>query len=196
MIASGRLAVATIVAAAGLLQGCASTPNVRSDYDRAADFGSYHTFNFVPQPGTDKMGYSTLTTQELEAAVTNQMQKRGYTLSEHPDLLIDFSARLQGKQRVESSPTPYYGYRAGLYAPWAGYSNAVYTVNYTEGTLNVDLVDAARRKMVWEGVTIGELTKEKLHNREAAIDQAVADVFSKYPFRAGESQPVSANTGP
>jgi len=61
------------------LQGCESAPNVRSDYDKSADFGKYRTYNFVTRPSTDKGGYSSLTTQQLEAAVGAEMQKRGYT---------------------------------------------------------------------------------------------------------------------
>jgi len=186
------LVVALLMAAALLLQGCATQADVRSDYDHAADFAKYRTFNFVPQPSTDKAGYSTLLTQDLKNAVTAQMEKRGYTLSDNPDLLINFSGKLREKQDIESVPGPYYGYRAGFYGAWPGYGwgSDVYTVNYTEGTLNVDLIDARTKQMVWEGVSIGEVTKEKLENRQASIDHAVANIFARYPFEAGQAQPI------
>ena len=174
------------------LLGCESAPNVRSDFDKSVDFGKYRTYNFVARPSTDKAGYSSLTTQQLEAAVSAEMQKRGYMRSDNPDLLINFSGRLRDKQDIVSSPGPYYGYRAGMYGAWPGYTNDVYTVNYTEGTLNIDMVDASRKQMVWEGVGVGEVTKSDLQNREATINKAVADIFAKFPFRAGESQPIEA----
>jgi hypothetical protein len=186
------LAVA-IVAVAVLAQGCQSAPDVRSDFDKSADFGKYHTYNFVTQPSTDKLGYSSLVTQQLETAVSAEMQKRGYTMSQHPDLLVNFSGKLQKMQDVRSTPSavgPYYGYRTGFYGAWPGYSSDVYTVNYTEGTLNIDLIDASRMKMVWEGVGIGEVTKEDLQDRQAAFEKAAADIFKKFPFQAGQSQPV------
>ncbi|HEU4624532.1 MAG TPA: DUF4136 domain-containing protein [Steroidobacteraceae bacterium] len=176
-----------------LLHACASKPDIRSDYDHAADFGKYRTFNFVDPLSTDKMGYSSLVTQQLKTSVTNQMQQRGYQLdTTDPDLLVNFSGRLQDKQEVQSSPsmTPYYGYRVGYYGAWPGYANDVYTVNYTMGTLNVDVVDARTKNMVWEGVAVGEVTKKHRENREAAIDKAVAGIFAKYPFQAGTAQPV------
>jgi hypothetical protein len=185
-----RLALVQLLIAL-FLQGCATAPNVRSDYDKSADFGKFRTYNFVSRPSTDKAGYSSLTTQQLEAAVNAEMQRRGYTLSENPDLLINFSGKLRDKQDIVSTPGPYYGYRAGMYGAWPGYTNDVYTVNYTEGTLNIDMVDAARKQMVWEGVGVGEVSKSDMQNREATINRAVADIFMKFPFRAGESQPIS-----
>ena len=67
----------------------------------------------------------------------------------------------------------------------------MYTVRYTVGTLNVDLIDATRNQMVWEGVAVGEVSKKHLENREAAIAKAIEKIFSKYPFRAGSAQPVA-----
>jgi hypothetical protein len=182
-----------------MVVGCQSAPEVRSDFDHSANFGTYHTYNFVPQPTTDKLGYSSLLTQQLESAVSTQMEARGYVRSEHPDLLVNFSGKLQNMQDVRSDPMPsgpYYGYRAGLYGTWPGYSNEVYTVHYTEGTLNVDLIDAAKDRMVWEGVGVGEVTKAKLDDRQATLNAAVAAIFGKYPFRAGQSQPAAAAAVP
>jgi hypothetical protein len=174
--------------------GCATKPNVRSDYDHSADFAKYRTFNFASPLSTDKLGYSSLVTQQLKSSVTAQMQQRGYRLDpNNPDLLVNFSGKLQEKQEIESAPGPYYGYRSGFYGAWPGYAmgNEVYTVNYTEGTLNVDMVDASRMQMVWEGVIMGEIKKEHLQNREATIDKAVAQIFAKYPFQAGTAQPIA-----
>jgi hypothetical protein len=188
-----------LVASAALVLGCESSgPNLRSNYDQSADFSKYHTFNFVPNPATDRYGYSSLTTQDLKAAVTEQMQMRGYTLSDHPDLLVNFSGKLQDKQDIQSTPVPvappmgYYGYRAGFYGAWPGYASEINTVNYTEGTLNIDLIDSAKQQMVWEGVAVGEVTKEQLQNREATINKAVAGIFTRYPFRAGQGQPLAS----
>lgn len=193
MKSTWRTVMGTMLVAA-FLPGCQSAPDVRSDYDRSADFGKFRTFNFVAQPATDKLGYSSLTTQQLEVAVAEQMRQRGYTQADHPDLLVNFSGKLQNMQEVRSTPAtvgPYYGYRSGSYGAWPGYAGDVYTVNYTQGTLNIDIVDAAANRMVWEGVGVGEVTQEHLQNREAMINKAVTDIFARYPFRAGQSQPIT-----
>jgi uncharacterized protein DUF4136 len=188
------IAVLGLLAISVLLQGCASKPDIRSDYDHAADFSKYRTFNFVEPLSTDKAGYSSLVTQAVKTSITNQMQQRGYKLdTTNPDLLVNVAGRLQEKQEVQSSPSmgPYYGYRAGYYGAWPGYANDVYTVNYTQGTINVDMVDSQRKQMVWEGVAVGEVTKEHLKNREAAIDKAMTEIFAKFPFQAGAAQPIT-----
>jgi hypothetical protein len=178
------------------LAACESKPTVRSNYDNAADFGRFHTYNFVSEPGTNREGYSTLLTQQIEAAVSQQMQQRGYTRSDNPDLLVNFSGKLQERQEIRSTPAApafggYYGYRAGMYGTWAGYPGSVYTVNYKQGTLNVDVVDASRKQMVWEGVGVNEVTRDKMKNPDAAIHQVVDAIFQDYPFRAGQSQKVA-----
>ena len=182
------LAIAVALGAA-LMQSCETKPAVHSQYDKTADFGAYRTFNFVSPIATDTLGYSTLVTQALKNAVVREMQDRGYVLSGSPDLLIDISAKLEQRQALHSGGS-YYGYRTGLYSPWVNYSH-VYAYDYSQGTVNIDLVDARRRQMVWEGVGIGEISEEKLADRERAITDAVADIFVKYPFRAGESQPIN-----
>jgi hypothetical protein len=186
-------AVLVVAAVSMLIAGCATKPNVRSDYDHSADFAKYRTFNFASPLSTDKLGYSSLVTQQLKAAVTTQMQQRGYVLDPKPDLLVNFSGKLQEKQDIESTPGPYYGYRAGFYGAWPGYAmgNEVYTVNYTQGTLNVDMVDSTRMQMVWEGVVVGEVTKAALKDREGSINKAVGVIFTQFPFRAGSAQPVA-----
>lgn len=189
-----------IALSATLMQACETEPTVRSQFDKTADFGAYRTFNFVSPLATDKLGYATLVTQTLKSAVTQEMQNRGYQLSDNPDLLVDFSARLEQKQEIRSTPSAgpygYYGYRSGLYSPWRSYSySQVYTRNYKEGTINVDLIDAKKKQMVWEGVGIGEVSETKMEDRDQAITNAVGKIFAKYPFRAGSAQPVGESQG-
>jgi hypothetical protein len=184
-----------LLAGVALLQGCASKPELRSDYDKSADFSKYRSFNFVKTPSTETLGYGNLITQQIESSIRSELEKRGYMQSDTPDLLVNFSGKLQEKTDIQSSPSGgyYYGYRG--YGAWPGYAygSDVYTVRYTVGTINVDLIDATRNQMVWEGVAVGEVTKKHLENREAAIAKAIEKIFSKYPFRAGVGQPVAAS---
>ena len=56
--------------------------------------------------------------------------------------------------------------------------------NYKEGTLNIDIVDSARKQLVWEGVvTDSDVTQAELVNLPASIDAAVAAAFAKYPVQ-------------
>lgn len=170
---------------------CATTgPQVRADYDRSADFASYRTFGFYQPLGTDRAGYESLVTQTLKSAVRQQMEARGYIYTENgADLLVNFHARLAPQIRVSQTPAPYYGYygyRRGFYDPWMGYGYETRVDQYDEGTLNIDLIDAQRKRLIWEGVAVGRVTKKMLQVRETAIRSAVAEIFAQYPFRAGQ----------
>ena len=55
---------------------------------------------------------------------------------------------------------------------------------YTEGTLNVDLVDAKRNALVWTGAAVGRVSRSKSGQEDAKIDAAMADIFNRYPYRA------------
>ena len=86
---------------------------------------------------------------------------------------------------------PYYGYRAGFYGGWPGYGWGDQVYQYTEGTLNIDLVDARRKQLVWEGVAVGEVQDQDqdLAGSEQRAEKVVARIFAKYPFRAGVAAP-------
>lgn len=184
-----------VCAAALSLTGCASGPDVRADYDKAADFGRYRTYGFVAQAGTDTGEFRSLATQMLQKAASREMETRGYTPADNPDLVINFKGKLEEKTDIESVPAPYYGpgwgYRGWYGAPYGGWgATQTYTRRYNVGTLIIDIVDREQRQVVFQGATEGIVTEKMLENREQTISQAVAKVFSGYPFVAGQSAPV------
>ena len=119
------------------------------------------------------------------------MESRGYTYDpKAPDLLVNFNASIEDKTRVTTVSQPvmaggWYGYRGGYYSAWPAYSNQTYVDQYRQGTVNVDVVDAKRQKLVWEGVAVGRVTKKGMEDPEAAIGRVMAEIYANYPFRAG-----------
>ena len=181
--------------AALALSACASGPDIRADYDKAADFGKYRTSGFVANAGTDTGDFRSLGTQMLQNAAAREMESRGYTRSDTPDLVINFKGKIEEKTDIESVPAPYYGpgwgYGGWYGAPYGGWGGSeVTTRRYNVGTLVMDVVDREKRQVVFQGGVEGIVTKEMQQNREAAINGAVAHIFSKYPFRAGQAAPV------
>jgi len=186
---------ATLALAALAITGCSSGPDIRADYDRAADFGKYRSYGFVAQAGTDEGDFKSLSTQMLQNAASRQMEARGYTRSDNPDLVINFKGQLEEKTDIESTPAPYYGpgwgYGGWGGAYWGGWGGTeVTTRRYNVGTLVMDVVDREKRQVVYQGGIEGVVTREMMQNREATITAAVEQIFSKYPFVAGQSAPV------
>ena len=194
------LTTAALLLAAASMTGCASG-KLRSDYDRTSDFSQYNTYNFYEDAGPDTTEYQGLFSQYMITAITKEMENRGYTKSDNPDLLVNFNAILQDKTKVTTTPAPtygmggYYGYRRGYYDPWMGYGYATEThvSQYTEGTFNIDLVDAKNRKLVWEAVGVGRVSQKALENLEEGVMNGVPRFFAQYPFVAGSGTPVSDN---
>ncbi len=181
------------------LAGCASSgANIMSDYDHDADFGSYKTYNFVAGAGPESDNYQSFFSQYMVTAITIEMENRGYTKSDDPDLLVNFNAFLQDKTKVTTSPSAppmggYYGYRGSMYGGWGGYGYGTDThvSQYTEGTFNIDLVDARKHQLIWEAVGVGRVSDKALANLEEGVKNGVPKYFSLYPFRAGDPIPVS-----
>ncbi|RLA34105.1 MAG: DUF4136 domain-containing protein [Gammaproteobacteria bacterium] len=179
------------------LAGCSSSAKIRSDYDPGADFASYKTWDFIEDAGPDHEGYESLFSQYMVTAITLEMDKRGYVRSDNPDLLVNFNAYIQEKTKVTTSPSMapmggYYGYRGAHYGAWGGYGYGTDThvSQYTEGTYNIDLVDAREHQLVWEAVGVGRITEKKLNNLQQGVMEGVPNFFAQYPFVAGSGTPV------
>jgi hypothetical protein len=173
-----------------LLSACASGPRIRTDMDPAANFSMYRTYNFASELGTDRAGYSTLITTDFKRAVSREMEARGYRLAENPDLLVNFFTSVRDATSVQSTPVvvgmDYYRYRNGLYVAWPLYGNDVRTTRYRIGTASIDVVDAARKQLVWEGMAEGRLSSKAQKDPGPAIDKVVTEIFERYPARAGQ----------
>lgn len=182
-----KMIAAALVSGMLLLAGCASGPDVRAVSDPSANFAQFRTFGFAEPLGTDRAGYQSIVSQQLKAATTREMTARGLTYAAaNPDLLVNFSAKLNDKLRVTTTPEPvmapgYYGYRRGFYQPWPMYTERTDVSQYTEGTLTIDVIDAARRQLVWEGTVTKSITAKDQANVPAAIDGAVTAAFAKFP---------------
>lgn len=170
-----------------LLAGCATGPTIRVDKDPAANLSVYKTFAYFDQVTTDRANYSTIVTSRLKQATRTQMERVGYKYSEQePDLRVNFNLNIQQMQDVRSTPSMntgagFYGYRGGMYGAWGGYPYDVETVNYKAGTLSIDLVDARKNTLVWQGLAEGKVKEKSIKDPGPAIDAVVAEIFSNFP---------------
>jgi hypothetical protein len=187
------LVSSVVIGAVLTLSACETQKiNTRSQTDPGVNLASYHTYNFVAEPGTNRGGYSTPITTYFKTAITRELNARGYTLAENnPDLLINFNTNAREQVDIRSTPSMsygygYYGYRGGLYATGPiGGGTDVSTVRYKQGTANIDVVDAAKKQLVWEGIAEGKITDKMMQNPQATIDTVITDMFVNYPVKAG-----------
>jgi len=186
-----RLTTLLTLAAMTGLAACASGPQVRTASDPTANFAQYQTFGFVDPLGTDSRGYQSIVSQQLKTATRREMEARGYRYdAASPQLLVNFLASLNDKMRVTSTPAPvyaggYYGYRRGFYQPWPMYQESTTVSEYKEGTLTIDVIDAARKQLLWESTVTKSVTSKDMDNVSGALDAAVTSAFAKFPVSPG-----------
>ena len=177
-----------------MVTGCGSTTKIHSDYDHSIDFSQYKTYGYYSPMGIENPNYSSLLGSMFREAIDAQLLPKGYVKSDNPDILINVSARLEDKTKVTTYSDPmmgggYYGYRGGMYDPWGGYGygTSTHVSQYTEGTVNVDMVDIKQKRMIWEGIAIGRINeKQKSGELREDIRVGIAKMFANYPFRAGQ----------
>lgn len=187
-----------VVALAIGLAACASGPDIRVDGDPNVNIPAYRTFGFFSSVATDKAGYSTILTTRLKDATRRELEKHGYAYAESdPELLVNFNLNVVDKTEVYSTPSAgvgygYYGYRSGMYGAWSGYPRDIETRNYRQGTLSIDVVDAAKKALVWEGVAEARVTKKMRENPGDTVDSVVTDILAGFPAKnAVPGQPVT-----
>ena len=172
-----------------LLAGCATGPRISTEADPEADFARYRTFAFYSPLAIEKDGYSSAASERMKASARAQMEALGYQYSDKPDLWLNINAYTERRTDVSSYPTVDYGYyysyrhRAYFAVPYWNERTQVY--RYTEGTMNVDLVDARQKRLVWEGVAVGRVANMRPEQRAQRVNSTIAEIFANYPHRAG-----------
>ena len=165
----------------------AATMDIRSEHDRqaAADMARYRTFAWVPRPGgAGDADIIRAVAPQITRAVTDTLQAKGYKQAEGaPDFLIGWDAAVEGKRQLTKievgTPIPSPGARVpGAFVP----QTVTVERKYDEGTLILEVVDAASGKLVWRGWAQAEVKpKTDAGRREARIREAVAKILDRFP---------------
>ena len=161
-----------------LVASCSSV-NVYNDYDKKVDFTQFKTFAFY-KPGVDKVEISDLDKKRILKSIEAEMLAKGFTKSENPDLLVNFFTKSREQVDVNAFNNSWgygYGYGWNPYI-WGGNRTTVRTT--TQGTLFIDLIDAKKKEMVWQGEGEGEIFKNQ-NNKEERIQEFVTEILKQYP---------------
>ncbi|MFM2212935.1 MAG: hypothetical protein RL427_198, partial [Bacteroidota bacterium] len=112
-------------------------------------------------------------------AIDEIMTSKGFTKSETPDLLINFFTKEREQVDVNQFNMGWgYGWGWG-WNPWMWGGNT--TVNrYSQGTLYIDLIDAKKKELIWQGEGEGVLTKDT-HKKDEVIKTFVTKILEQYP---------------
>ena len=127
--------------------GCA-TLTVSSHIERGVNFGEYLTYDWGPPDnlpvGDARLDNNPFFRDYVEGTIERYMSAKGYELaiSGQPDLLIHYHASVNQKVDVQQADQEY-GYCYG--------DCAARVVEFEQGTLVLDIVDAKTSKVIWRG---------------------------------------------
>ena len=161
-----------------VITSCSSV-RVAADYDRQVDFNQYKTFAFF-KSGIDKAEISDLDKKRILRAIEAELLAKGYTKSDNPDMLVSIFTK--SNQRVDVYNNSW-GFGAwGWGAPgWGwGWNMQPNVSTRTQGVLFVDLIDANKKELVWQGQGTGYLSSN-MEKKEQRIKEFVAKIMEKYP---------------
>ncbi len=158
---------------------CAS-PKIGYDYDHSASFSAYHTYEWMAskQESTgDKRLDNSLVDARIRTAIGAHLRSKGYTapIGGSPDFYVAYHVGVTDMIK-ESSTQRYIGDRAH-----GTYTTIRDVDSYKEGTLLIDIVDAASKQLVWQASALAEvdpgMTPEERDERIGGIVRAMLSHF-------------------
>ncbi|SHE80258.1 protein of unknown function [Microbulbifer donghaiensis] len=178
-----RIWIATALFFSLLLSACTGSP-ASSDASGGARWGEYRTFGFVPG-GSSSGEVNSI----LRAEITRQLNARGFTRSNNPDLLVGLSVQTQEQMKIRgvAGTTGGAAARYQFLEDYYRQMPATHTTDidkYTEGRLTIDLLDVQQKRMVWRGRTQGRITQEMYAHPQRTLAAAVDEILRKLPAAA------------
>ncbi len=165
-----------ILASVGILLLAATASfaqQVKTDYDRSADFSQYKTYSWEKVQTEDQ-----LLVDRIKEAVNGALAAKGWTQVPSGGNVAIMAIEMTRNQ--QTLDTFYNGFGGGW--RWGGgFGNATTTVdNYKVGTLVVDLFDANTKKLVWRGSSSDALSNKSDKNIKE-LDKGVQKMFAHFP---------------
>lgn len=166
-----------------VLTSCSSV-RVAADYDREANFDQYKTFAFF-KPGIDKAEISDLDKRRILRAIETELLAKGYTKSDDPDMLVSMFTKSTQRVDVYNNAWGWGGWGWGGYGGWGwgwgpGWGGNQVSTS-TEGMLYIDIIDNAKKELIWQGSGTGYLVTKNVEKKEARIKEFVQKTLMQFP---------------
>jgi hypothetical protein len=177
-----ELRTCAVIAFSLLTTACATTMNVGAHVDRGLNVRQYQTFDWGPADGLPKsdprLGDNPFVQDHLLGAVEKQLAAKGFSRSSvdrHADLLIHYHAvigRRLDVNRIDNED----GYCFDE-------DCRVRVVEYEQGTLVIDIVDARTNHVIWRGWAQDAIDRFLRDDDRMSqqIDDAVQRMLAKFP---------------
>ena len=162
--------------AIGLI-ACGGGMDIQSDTAPGADFTQYSTYDWVGSQ--DRTGDPRLDNPVLDGRIRSIVEERLTAIglektSTNPDLMLQYHLALD--DRVEQ--------RTENYAGGGSFRQYTYPVEYTIGTLGLDLMDTESTDLLWRASAEAEIDENADPDKQTRnITSAVDQMLEQYPGR-------------
>ncbi len=167
--------------------GCSSI-GVQTDYDPDADFSTIKTYAWAEDDSqAGELAENPLLRKRIRNSIDRYLAVRGFSLVDpaRADVLLVIGVVVKEKMRVTDWGGPGGYYRNPWYDPWWGrgaYGGRVDVSYYHEGTLVIDIVDNAKKELIWRGLGTGIVQRFKDQaEKQAAVDKYVSEILDRFP---------------
>jgi hypothetical protein len=163
-----------------LLAAGSFAQDVKTDYDRAADFNLYKTYSW------EKVHtQNPLRVDRIKEAVNSALASKGWTQVESGGNISIMAMEMTSSHQTLNT---YYdgfgggwGWRGRFGGGFGGFGDATTTEEtYKVGTLVVDLFDSNTKKLIWRGSSSDTLS-DKSDKNIKNLDKGVDKMFDHFP---------------
>jgi len=163
-----------------LLAAGSFAQDVKTDYDRAADFNQYKTYSW------EKVHtQNPLWVDRIKEAVNSALAAKGWTQVESGGNVSIMAMEMTSSHQTLNT---YYdgfgggwGWRGRFGGGFGGFGDATTTEEtYKVGTLVVDLFDSNTKKLIWRGSSSDTLS-DKSDKNIKNLDKGVDKMFDHFP---------------
>jgi hypothetical protein len=166
-------ALFTSVGIALLCASASFAQQVKTDYDRSADFNQYKTYSWEKVQTQDP-----LLVDRIKEAVNADLTAKGWTQVNSGGDVSVIAIEVSHNQQTLNT---YYNNFGGGWRWGGGFGNSTTTTEtYKVGTLVVDLFDAKTKKLIWRGSSSDTLS-DKSDKNIKNLDKGVKKMFDHFP---------------
>lgn len=180
---------------------------VTNDWDKKVDFTQFETYSLYPWDTQNDQIVNDYDKQTILNAIKGEMEKRGYIfVKDKGELVVSTFVIIENKTSYQAY-TNHYGGWAGYGGGWGYYggvgfygyapinsTTTVYSTDYEQGTLIIDIFSLHDKKLIWQGIGTGEITND-LNKRDRRLPETITSIFRRYPLTPKSQKKLDADKG-
>lgn len=157
--------------------GCSPALRVYSDYDRDFDVRKYQSYQWAEKTNIEghnnPLFYNELNDKRIKKTTDVQFNLKGLVITQAgPEVILHYHIIVDNKSSLIPEPYGYYG------PYWMRPGGNV--VQYQEGTLILDFMDAKTNTLAWRGWAVSVIDDDG-QLREETLTKAIVKILEQFP---------------